>query len=274
MIDWWIQGLRWWHWSPPLCLLPSPWFSFFRSAYCQLMFIFTHSGCCSVTKSCLTLCNPMDCSMPGFPVLHYLMSFESVMPSNHLILFVPLFSCPQSFPASRSFSMSRLFTSEGQSIGASASVLPTNTHDWFALGWTGWISLLSKGLSRVFSNTTVQKCQFFDAPPSLWSVSHISTWPLLALLKPGNLAHGDPVCPWVQACHLVRSGPLPTWLKLLKELGGSPTESSRTEGWPGRGTVAGLGAGCLEETNNNSLKIVTSVFNSYWCLTSICQELF
>ena len=124
--------------------------------------------------------------------------------------FVPLFSCPQSFPASRSFPVSRLFTSGGQSIGASASVLPTNTHGWFALGWTGWISLLSKGLSRVFSNTTVQKCQFFGAPPSLWSSSHISTWPPLAWFKPGNLAHGDPVCPWVQALHLVHSGPLPT----------------------------------------------------------------
>ena len=78
-------------------------------------------------------------------------------------------SCPQSFPASGSFQMSQLFTSGGQSIGdsASASVLPMNTQDWSPLGWTGWISLQSKGLSRVFSNTTVQKHQFFGAQLSL-----------------------------------------------------------------------------------------------------------
>ena len=77
---------------------------------------------------------------------------------------IPLFSCPQSFPASGSFPMSQFFSSGGQSIGvsASASVLPVNIQDWFPLGWTGWISLQSKGLS-VFSNTTVQKHQFFGA---------------------------------------------------------------------------------------------------------------
>ena len=76
---------------------------------------------------------------------------------------IPFSSCPQSFPASGSFPMSQLFTSGGQSIGVSAStsVLPMNTQDWSPLGWTGWISLQSKGLSRVFSNTTVQKYQFF-----------------------------------------------------------------------------------------------------------------
>ena len=90
------------------------------------------------------------------------MSTESVMPSNHLILCRPFSSCPQSFPASGSFQMSQLFASGGQSIGVSAStsVLPMNTQDWFPLGWTGWISLQSKRLSRVFSNTTVQKHQF------------------------------------------------------------------------------------------------------------------
>ena len=82
---------------------------------------------------------------------------------------VPFSSCPQSFPASGSFQMSQLFTSGGQSIGVSAStsVLPMNTQDWSPLGWTGWISLQSKGLSRVFSNTTVQKHQFFGAQLSL-----------------------------------------------------------------------------------------------------------
>ena len=80
---------------------------------------------------------------------------------------VPFSSCPQSFPASKSFPMSQLFISGGQSIGVSASVLSMNTQDWSPLGWTGWISLQSKGLSRVFSNTTVQKHQFFGAQLSL-----------------------------------------------------------------------------------------------------------
>ena len=85
-------------------------------------------------------------------------------------------SCPQSFSTSRSFQMSHFFSSGGQSIGASASVLSTNIQGWFPLGLTGWISLLSKEISRVFSNTTVQKHQFFSAQPSLWSNSHIHTW--------------------------------------------------------------------------------------------------
>ena len=107
-----------------------------------------------------------------------LMSIKSVMPSNHFILFVPFSSHLQSFPASRSFPMSQLFTSGGQSIGvsASASVLPMNIQDWSPLGWTAWISLQSKGLSRVFSNITVQKHQFFDTQLSLLSNSHIHTW--------------------------------------------------------------------------------------------------
>ena len=102
-----------------------------------------------------------------------LMSIQSVMPSNHLITIsssvIPFSSCLQSFPASRSFQMSQLFTSCGQSIGvsASASVLPMNIQDSFPLGWTGWISLQFKELSRVFSNTTVQKHQFFRAQVSL-----------------------------------------------------------------------------------------------------------
>ena len=88
------------------------------------------------------------------------------------------FSCLQSFPASGSFPMSQFFASGGQSIGvsASASVLPMNIQGWFPLGLTGWISLLSKGLSRVFSSTTVQKHQFFGAQPSLRSNCHIHTW--------------------------------------------------------------------------------------------------
>ena len=109
-----------------------------------------------------------------------LMSIKSVMPSNHLILCRPLLLLPQSFPASGSFPMSQLFTSDGQNIGisASASVLPKNTQYWSPLGCTGWISLQSKGHSRVFSNTTVQKHQFFDTQLSSQSNSHIRTWPL------------------------------------------------------------------------------------------------
>ena len=93
---------------------------------------------------------------------------------------VPFSSCPQSLPASGSFPMSQLFTWGGQSIGVSAlaSVIPMNTQDWFPLGWTGWTSLQSKGLSRVFSNSTVQKHQFFRTQLSSQSNSHIHTWPL------------------------------------------------------------------------------------------------
>ena len=91
---------------------------------------------------------------------------------------IPFSSCPQSFPASGSFQISQFLASGGQTIGisASTSVLPMNTQDWSPLGWTGWISLQSKGFSRVFSNTTVQKHQFFSAQLSLWSNSQIYTW--------------------------------------------------------------------------------------------------
>ena len=106
-----------------------------------------------------------------------LMSIESVMSSNRLILCVPFSSCLKSFPVAGSFPISHFFTSGGQSIGvsASASVLPMNIQDWISLGWTGWISLQSKGLSRVFSNTTDQKHQLFGAQPSSQSNSHIHT---------------------------------------------------------------------------------------------------
>ena len=136
----------------------------------------TDGGCfCSVIKLCPALGDPMDCSTPGFPVLHYLhnllkfMSIKSIMPTNHLSLCQPFLSYPQSFQTSGSFPMSWHFTSGGQSIGAlaSASVLPMNSQDWFSLGLTGLISSLSKGLSRVFSSATVQKHQFFGTQLSL-----------------------------------------------------------------------------------------------------------
>ena len=195
----------------------------------------------SVAQLCLTLYNPMDCSTPGLPILHYHPEFvqthvhwvgDTIQPSHALLplsllpsIFpsirvsvkfshsvlsdslwphelqharppctsptpgihpnpcplsqwchpnisfsvIPFSSCLQSFPTSGSFSMSQLFASGGQSTGvaASTSVLPMNTQDWFPLGWTGWIYLQSKGLSRVFSNTTVQKHQLFGAQLSL-----------------------------------------------------------------------------------------------------------
>ena len=128
----------------------------------------------SVVQLCLTLCDPMDCSTPGFPVHHQLPKLAQTLVQLsrwcHLTIsssVVPFSSCLQSFPASGSFLMSQFFTSDCQSTRASASVLPMNTQDWSPLGWTGWISLQSKGLSRVLSNTTVQKHQFFSAQLSL-----------------------------------------------------------------------------------------------------------
>ena len=107
-----------------------------------------------------------------------LMSIKSVMHPTISSSVVPFSSCLQSFPASGSFLMSRLFTTGGQSIGASTleSVPTMNIQDWFPLGLTSLIALQSKGLSRVFYNTTVQKHHFLGAQPSLWSNSHIHTW--------------------------------------------------------------------------------------------------
>ena len=140
--------------------------------------------CYSVTKSCLTLWPPWTAAHQvslSFAISCSwlkLMSNESVMPSNHLIL-CHSFLLPSIFPDIRVFSNElALHIIGGQSIGASvsASVLPMNIQDWFPSGLTGWISLQPKGLSRVFSNTTVQKHQFFSAQLSLWSNSHIHTW--------------------------------------------------------------------------------------------------
>ena len=148
--------------------------------FIQRYFNNNHIQFSSVTQSCPTFCDPMNCSTLGLPVHHQLPEctqthvhwVDDAIQSSSI---VPFSSCPQSFPASGSFQMSRLFTWGGQSIGVSAStsVLPMNTQDWSPLGWAGWISLQSKGLSRVFSNTTVQKHQLY-----LQSNSHIHTWPL------------------------------------------------------------------------------------------------
>ena len=130
----------------------------------------------SVTHSCPTLCDPMNHSTPGLPVHHQLPWVHSnscplsrwCHPTISSSV-IPFSSCPQSFPASGSFQISQLFASGGQRIrvSASASALPMNTQDRSPLGWTGWISLQSKGLPRVFSNTTLQKHQFFSAQLSL-----------------------------------------------------------------------------------------------------------
>ena len=130
----------------------------------------------SVTQSCPTLCDPRDCSTPGFPVHHQLPELaqtpvhyvgDAVQPSHPLLSpSPPTFNL---FPASGSFPVSQFFASGGQiiAVSASASVLQMNIQDWFPLGWTVLISLQSKGLSRVFSNTTVQKHQFFGTQLSL-----------------------------------------------------------------------------------------------------------
>ena len=158
-----------------------------------------HFCCCSVAKSCLTLCDPMDCSMPGFLVLHYLPKFaqthciESVILSNHLNLCCPLLFLPSFFPSIRIFSnsLSQLFASGGQSTGdsASASVLSVKIQGWSPLGLTCLISLLSREISRVFSSITVWKHQFFSAQPSLWSNSHIFIFISLAI-------SGDSLLTW------------------------------------------------------------------------------
>ena len=140
--------------------------------------------CLSVAKSYLTLWDPMGCSTPCFPVLHHILKFAQTRPLSqwcHPTIsssVVPFSSCLQSFPASGSFPMSWHFTSSGESIrpSASASVLPMNIQGQLPLRLTGLISSKSKGLSRVFSSTTIWKHQFFNAQPSLWSNCHIHTW--------------------------------------------------------------------------------------------------
>ena len=136
---------------------------------CYLREYWSHDFLLLLSHSvCLTVCLPMNFSMPGFPFLHYLPEFvhiQLIMPSNSLILCRPLLLLPSVFSASGSLPMSQFFTSGGQSTGVSASalVLPINIQYWFPSGLTGWISLQSKGLSGVFSNTTIKKHQFLGA---------------------------------------------------------------------------------------------------------------
>ena len=159
----------------------------FKSNKCLLKSYYSkyYSQIRSVTQSCLTLCHPMNCSTPGLPVHHQLPEFtkthvhrvsDAIQPSHPLSSPSPLPPVP---PSIRDFPMSQLFAWGGQSTGVSAlaSFLPKNTQGWSPSEWTGWISSQSKGLSRVFSNTTVQKHQFFGTQPSSQSKSHIHTWP-------------------------------------------------------------------------------------------------
>ena len=140
----------------------------------------------SIAQSCLTLCDPMNRSMPGLPVHHQLPEFtqthvhwvrDAIQPSHPLSSPSPPAPNPSQH---QSFPMSQLFTWGGQSTGVSAlaSFLPKISQGWSPSEWTAMISLQSKGLSRVFPNTTVQKHQFFSAQPSSQFNSHIHTWPL------------------------------------------------------------------------------------------------
>ena len=141
--------------------------------------------CWSVAKSCPTHCDPMDCSTPGFPVIHYLLECaqihvhwvsDAIHPSHPLLP-----SSPLAFNLSQHQGLFQWVSSSHQvaevfGASASASVLPMNINCWFPLGLTGLISLLSKRLSRLFSSPTAWKHQFFGAQLSLWSTSHIHTW--------------------------------------------------------------------------------------------------
>ena len=144
-----------------------------------------YSFSCAVTQLYLTLCDPMDCSTAGFPVLHHLPECANscplswwyrptISPSDTFFILL----LPQSLPVSGTFPISWLFMSDDQNTGASASAsaLPSSIQSWFALRLISLISLLSRGLSEAFSSTTVWRCQFFGVLLSLWSSSHNCTW--------------------------------------------------------------------------------------------------
>ena len=184
-----------------------------------------------VIQLCLTLYDPMDCSTPAFPVHHQLPELpqthvhwagDAIQLSDPVI---PFFSCLKSFPASGSFPMSQFFTSGGQSTGVSvsASVLPMNIQNWFPLGLTVWISLQSKGLSKFFSNPTVQNHQFFSA--QLFCISFSScpqsfpasgSFPMSQIFESGGRSTGVSVSASVLPMN-TQSQPLNThWWSLQK----------------------------------------------------------
>ena len=166
-------------------------------------------SCCSVASHVLLFATPWtpkyqaSLSFTISQSLLKLMSIESVMPFNHLNLCHPLLLLPLIFPSIKVY-LSQFFTSGGQSIGASATVLPMNIHGWFLLGLTGLISLLSKGLSRVSSSTTIWRLQVFVAQPSLWSNSHTDMWLLekTYLWLDGPLLAKWYICFWIHCLGL------------------------------------------------------------------------
>ena len=152
----------------------------------HIIYIYISVHFSSVTQSCPTLCDPMNCSTPGLSVHHQLLEFtqthvhwvgDAIQPSHPLSSPSPPVPNPSHHQSLFQW-VSYLHQVAKVLVLASTSVLPMNTQDWSSLGWTGWISLQSKGLSRVFSSTTVQKDQFFGAQLSSQSNSHIHTWPL------------------------------------------------------------------------------------------------
>ena len=161
----------------------NPVFPYYNCYYLPFIGCFSLVQFSSVAQSCPILCDPMNRSTPGLPVHHQLPEFQTHV---HRVSEAIQQSHPLSSPSlpapnpsqHQSFPMSQLFAWSGQSIGvsATASVLPMNIQDQFPLGWTGWISLQSKGHSRLFSNTAIQKHQFFSVQLSLWSNSLIYTW--------------------------------------------------------------------------------------------------
>ena len=180
---WWSTHVLFFYIIPIALLFTFKPLKLYKCGRPGLLFAFQFS---SVAQLCLTLCDPMNCSTPGLPVHHQLPEFtqthvhqvdDAIQPSHPLSSPPPPASNPSQHQSL--FQWVKLFAWGGQSTGvsASASVLPKNTQDWFPLEWTCWISLQSKGLSRVFSNTTVQKHQFFSAQLSSQSNSHIQIWP-------------------------------------------------------------------------------------------------
>ena len=178
------------------CLKKKQWYILWRLAYTKrheirkskhssnpIKFLVQFS---SGAQACPTLCDPLNCSTPGLPVHYQHPEFTQTRPSSqwcHPAISSSVFPfsfCSQSLPASESFPVSQLFAWGGQSTGvlALASFLPKKSQGWSPSEWTDWISLQSKGLSRVFSKTTVQKHKFFGAQLSSQSNSHIYTWPL------------------------------------------------------------------------------------------------
>ena len=176
-----MSGSRQEYWSG--LTFPSPGFPITILGI-TISIVFSSVQFSSVALLCPTLCDPMNCSTPRLPVHDHLPEFtqthvhrvrDAIQLSDPVIRFS---SCPQSLPASKSFPMSQLFAWGGQSTGVSALelFLPKKSQGWSPSEWTGWNSLQSKGFSGVFSNTTVQKHQFFSAQPSSQSNSHIHTW--------------------------------------------------------------------------------------------------